>query len=189
MDSLTLIVTALAAGAALGLTDTASSVVKDSYTGLKALVRKRLEGQSDAELVLIRYEQAPETWREPLIAALGQAEADRDVDLVVAAQTLLGLVDPGMRNGKYAVDARSAQGIQIGDRNRQANVFKVPHGLGQHFGRQQLSGASAARAVGVHSGWATSCGFMPQLGPGARDRRERAGDGIECGQSMVGGGV
>ena len=42
MDPITLIVTALAAGAALGITDTASSAIKDAYAGLKALVKKRL---------------------------------------------------------------------------------------------------------------------------------------------------
>ena len=76
MDPITLIVTALAAGAALGITDTASSAIKDAYAGLKALVRKRLGSRSDAELVLARHEQAPETWRAPLMAELDQAGAD-----------------------------------------------------------------------------------------------------------------
>ena len=40
MDPITLIVTALAAGAALGVQDTASAMVKDAYAGLKALVKK-----------------------------------------------------------------------------------------------------------------------------------------------------
>jgi hypothetical protein len=48
MDPITLIVTALAAGAALGVTDTASAMVKDAYAGLKALVRKRLGGRPGA---------------------------------------------------------------------------------------------------------------------------------------------
>ena len=52
MDPITLIVTALASGAALGVTDTASSAVKDAYAELKALVKKRLAGRPDAELVL-----------------------------------------------------------------------------------------------------------------------------------------
>jgi hypothetical protein len=42
MDPITLIVTALAAGAALGVTDTASAIVKDAYAGPKAQVKKRL---------------------------------------------------------------------------------------------------------------------------------------------------
>ena len=40
MDPITLIVTALAAGAALGVQDTASAMVKDAYASLKALVRR-----------------------------------------------------------------------------------------------------------------------------------------------------
>ncbi len=129
MDPITLIVTALATGAALGITDTASSAVKDAYTKLKALVRKRLGGRPDAELVLARHEEAPETWRAPLMAELDQAGADYDSGLVAAAEALMRLVDKaGARAGKYAVDVRGAQGVQIGDRNTQHNVFGAPPG-------------------------------------------------------------
>ena len=126
LDPITLIVTALAAGAALGVTDTASTAVKDAYAGLKALVRKRFVGRPDAELVLTKHEKAPDTWQAPLRAEAG---ADRDRDLVAAAEALMSLVDrPGTRAGKYTVDARGAQGVQIGDRNRQDNVFNAPPG-------------------------------------------------------------
>lgn len=124
MDPITLIVTALAAGAALGLKDTASSAVKDAYAGLKALVKKKLVGRPDAEVVLTRHEQVPETWRAPLMAELDDAGLGHDSDLVAAAQALMKLVDEaGAQAGKYTVDVRGAQGVQIGDRNRQDNVF------------------------------------------------------------------
>jgi hypothetical protein len=129
MDPITLIVTALAAGAALGMRDTASSAVKDAYTGLKALVRKRLGGRPDGELVLARHEQAPKTWRAPLMEELNQAGADNDSSLVAAAEALMRLVDDaGARAGKYTVDLRGASGVQIGDRNTQHNVFGAPPG-------------------------------------------------------------
>ena len=129
MDPITLIVTALAAGAALGVKDTASAAVKDAYSGLKVLVRNRLGGRQDAELVLARYEQAPETWQAPLMAELAEARADRDRDLIVAAQALLDLAgEAGGRAGKYTVDARGAAGVQIGDLNSQDNVFNGPAG-------------------------------------------------------------
>ena len=119
--------TALAAGSALGLKDTASSAVKDAYAGLKALVRKKLAGRPDAEVVLARHEEAPETWQAPLMSELGEAGADRDRDLVAAAQALMSLVDEaGARTGKYTVDVRNAQGVQIGDHGRQDNVFHAP---------------------------------------------------------------
>jgi hypothetical protein len=92
MDPITLIVGALAAGAALGISDTASSAIKDAYAGLKALVRKRLGGRPDAELVLAKHEQAPETWRAPLMAELDEAGTGHDADLVAAAEALMRLV-------------------------------------------------------------------------------------------------
>jgi len=129
MDPITLIVTALAAGAALGVKDAASSAVKDAYAGLKALAKRRLAGRPDAEVVLARHEHAPQTWQAPLLAELGEAGADRDRDLVAAAQALMNLVDAaGARAGKYTVDVRGAQGVQIGDHNRQDNVFYAPPG-------------------------------------------------------------
>jgi hypothetical protein len=127
MDPITLIVTALAAGAALGMRDTASSAVKDAYAGLKALARKRLGSRPDGELVLAKHERVPETWRELLTAELDQAGAGNDSGLLAAAEALMYLVDEaGARAGKYAVDLRGAQGVQIGDRNTQHNVFRAP---------------------------------------------------------------
>ncbi len=127
MDPVMLIVTALAAGAASGAAEAAASAVKDAYAGLKALVARRLGGRPDAELVLARHEQAPEVWQAPLAAVLADAGADRDLELVHAARALMTLVDgAGARAGKYTVDVRGAQGVQIGDHNRQDNVFNVP---------------------------------------------------------------
>src|ERR1700691_5303829 len=112
MDPITLIVTALAAGAALGAQDTVSAMMKDAYAGLKALVKKRLGGGPGAELVVAKHEQSPETWQAPLMAELAETGADGDRDLIAAAQVLLDLLgrDEG-RPGKYTVDARAAQGV------------------------------------------------------------------------------
>jgi hypothetical protein len=134
MDPITLIVTALAAGAALGAQDTASAMVKDAYAGLKALVRKRLGGGPGAELVLTKHEQAPETWQAPLMAELTETGADGDRDLIAAAQALLDLIGETGGAGKYSVDARGAMGVQVGDHNRQDNVFHAqPGGQGTAY--------------------------------------------------------
>ena len=155
MDPITLIVTALAAGAALGAQDTVSAMVKDAYAGLKALVKKRLGGRPGGELVLARHEQAPETWQAPLMAELAETGADSDRDLIAAAQALLDLVGGAEgRTGKYTVDVRGAQGVQIGDHNRQDNVFNAPAeaaedrpipALRRCTGGSQLPEASASR--------------------------------------------
>jgi len=124
MDAVTLILTALAAGAALGAKDTASSAVQDAYRSLKALVKKRLLGRRDGELVLSRFEQAPDTWESPLAAELTAVGAGNDADLVEAAQALMSLADAaGSRAGIYSVQVFGGQGVQVGDRNTQHNTF------------------------------------------------------------------
>jgi hypothetical protein len=131
VDPITLIVTALTAGAVSGVAESASSAIKDAYASLIALARKRLAGRTDAQFVLTRHEQAPQTWQAPLATVLSEAGAEDDTGLVAAAQALLRLLEKaGPRAGKYTVDVRGAQGVQVGDRNRQDNVFRAPPGGG-----------------------------------------------------------
>jgi hypothetical protein len=126
MDPVTLIVAALASGAAAGMTGAASSAVQDAYAGLKALVRRRFAGRRDGDLVLARHEEAPEAWAGPLSAELTAVGAGHDLALVSAAQELMSLVDAdGSRAGKYTVDVRGAQGVQAGDGNTQHNTFQA----------------------------------------------------------------
>jgi hypothetical protein len=125
MDPVTLIVTALGAGAAMGLQDGTAQAVKNTYVRLKALVRKRLTSRAKAELVLTEYEVAPQVWEAPLAAA----DADADADLVAAAQALMSLVDEvGSRSGKYSVTVRDLQGIQVCDHNTQTTTFGTRSG-------------------------------------------------------------
>ena len=93
MDPVTVIVTALTAGAASALQDGASAAVKDAYARLKALVKVRFAGRPKGELVLAEYEAAPQTWEAPLAAELSAAGAEGDADLLAAAQALMSLVD------------------------------------------------------------------------------------------------
>ena len=124
MDPVTLVVAALAAGAASALQDGASSAVKDAYARLKALVQRRFADRPKGELVLAEHQAAPQTWQAPLAAELSAAGADGDADLVAAAQALMNLVDEaGARAGKYAVTVRDSQGVQVGDHNTQTNTF------------------------------------------------------------------
>jgi hypothetical protein len=124
MDPVTLIVTALAAGAASALQDGASSAVKGAYARVKALVMKRFANRPEGELVLAEHEAAPQVWEAPLTAELAAAGAGGDADLVAAAQALMGLVDQaGSRSGKYVVAVRGSQGVQVGDCNTQTNTF------------------------------------------------------------------
>jgi hypothetical protein len=127
MDPVTLVITALAAGTALGLKDTAATAVRDAYVSLWARVRKRLAGRPDGAMVLARHAEAPQTWEAPLAAELSASGAAQDPDLLAAALGLLRLVDEaGFRSGKYHVDAQNAQGVQIEDHNTQHNSLTSP---------------------------------------------------------------
>lgn len=124
MDPVSLIVTALAAGAASALQDGASAAVKDAYARLKAVVTRRFADRPKGELVLTEHEAAPQTWEKPLAAELSAAGAEGDADLIAAAQELMALLDTvGSRSGKYLVNVSGSQGVQIGDHNIQHNTF------------------------------------------------------------------
>jgi hypothetical protein len=91
MDPVMLIVTVLAAGAPLGLKDSASAAVNDVYGALKGLVKKQLVGRPDDELALARNGQALATRQASLEAELAAAGAGIGADLVAAAHALSGL--------------------------------------------------------------------------------------------------
>lgn len=63
-----------------------------------------------------------------MTAEWGRADVDSDKPLVEAAQRLMAMLDAERnRAGRYRVDARGAQGVQIGDYNVQSNVFNAPN--------------------------------------------------------------
>lgn len=127
MDPLSLIVGALAAGAAAGLTDTAAGAVKDAYAGLRDLVWRRFSGRRVSQTALEEHERAPDVWQAPLSAELVAVGADTDVQIIEAAQRVMEVVDKaGSASGKYLVDLRSARGVQVGDYNTQTNTFTDP---------------------------------------------------------------
>ena len=66
IEPVSLILNALASGAAAALKDTASQALKDAYRGLKHLLRRKLEGNGEAEAALKLYETKPEVWQLPL---------------------------------------------------------------------------------------------------------------------------
>ncbi|HEX4830523.1 MAG TPA: hypothetical protein VH478_05460 [Trebonia sp.] len=124
MDPITLIVTALAAGAASAVQDEAKGAVKVAVARLRALARKRLAGRSSGEFVLTQHEQAPDIYEKPLEHELRESGAAADQGLLDAAQELMLLLDArGAQAGKYVINATNVQGAQFGDHNTQTNHF------------------------------------------------------------------
>ena len=128
MDPITLILSALVAGATAAAKETATEAVKDAYQGLKALVLRKFSGNADAATALGGYEKKPEVWKEPVKDALTETAADKDDAIIKAAQALLAQADPqGHAQGKYNVQfAGPVYGATIGDKNTVTNVFGDP---------------------------------------------------------------
>src|SRR5258708_3566631 len=89
MDPITLILAALVAGVAAGAKDTASEAVRDTYNGLKTLIQRKFVGKPQAELALTEHEKDPDTWEKPLKKALAEVGADKDAEVIKAAQAIM----------------------------------------------------------------------------------------------------
>lgn len=72
MDPVTLVLTALVAGASAGLSGTATQAISEAYTGLKQLLRRRFAGRGQDPGMLEVEETEPEAWRTRLDGRLSQ---------------------------------------------------------------------------------------------------------------------
>lgn len=102
MDPVSLVISALVAGATAAFKDTAGQAMKDAYGSLKTLLKRKFAGKPAAEVALDQHEEKPEVWKEPLKQALTESGAGEDEEVIKAAQALLKQVDPeGAGNGRY----------------------------------------------------------------------------------------
>ena len=94
MDPITLIVTAIASGAAAGASGVATEAVRDAYAGFKALVIRKFgsTGAVEANLQQVETEPENEIWQAALQQGLVQAGADSDQEVLTQAQALLDLL-------------------------------------------------------------------------------------------------
>jgi hypothetical protein len=125
MDPVTLILSALMAGAAASVKETASAAVKDGYNGLKELIQRKFGGNADAQHALSKYEQKPEVWQAPLAEEIKQGGLAQDQELLVLAQQLMAQLHPQQAAlGKYNIQTSgSVQGMVVGDHASQQNVW------------------------------------------------------------------
>jgi hypothetical protein len=73
-----------------------------------------------------------DTWAAPLQEALAASCADRDQEILDAAKGPLEQADPeGSAAGKYRIDLRDAQGVQVGDRGQMTVVINSLSGPAQ----------------------------------------------------------
>ncbi|MBG1244728.1 hypothetical protein [Nostoc sp. NZL] len=128
MDPITLILTALAAGATAAAKDTAGTAVKDAYEGLKALIKKKFtdQGKADSSTILDKYVQKPEKTEALLEDELKDVGLDKlkdEDEIIKLAQEILKKGDPkGASTGKYEVSIQGSRQFQVGDNNLQHNA-------------------------------------------------------------------
>lgn len=112
-----MVITALAAGAGAGVKDTATTVVKDAYAGLKGVLAERFRGRHEAEIALREHETSPETWRASLTGYV--QEVGVDGEMLLLAQRLL----EATKGISYPITTDTIQGLQQGNYNTQTNTF------------------------------------------------------------------
>jgi hypothetical protein len=96
MDPVSVVVGALAAGALTGVSETATSTVRDAYSELKSLVSAQLGRRRRSTSALERFEADPEAGEAALRAALRRVGADTDDAVLAAAQRVMWLLDVEM---------------------------------------------------------------------------------------------
>lgn len=107
MEPITLILSALVAGAAKA----AGDAVPDAYKGLKSLIQKKIAGKPVAEAMLDEHEKDPETYAAPLKKNLMEAGVDTDEAILKVAQELLKQLAPQEAAPGSVEIGRGAKGI------------------------------------------------------------------------------
>src|SRR5215207_4496260 len=116
MDSITLVISALTAGATAALQETAGTAIKDAYKGLAGLIRHKFGKNPKAIAALEGDSEDPETWQKHLEKSIREADVAEDREILAAAQKLLELVQSQGTGPKYDVKISGhVQGFVQGD--------------------------------------------------------------------------
>lgn len=113
MDPVTLIVAALAAGAAAAAKDVGGEAVKSAYSGLKALITKKFGARADVVTAVASIEQKPDSGnrRGVLQEELEAAGAGKDEELLEQVQALLALLEKnGAQTGVSYIATNTGSG-------------------------------------------------------------------------------
>lgn len=112
MDPVTLVVTAVALGASAGMTETASNVIKDAYTGLKRLLTHRQVDPSGVE-----RRPTSKAQQDALRETLADTPGVVDQELLAAAEQVT--------NAVAAHEPRAAEVVGVDLRDVQAEFIRV----------------------------------------------------------------
>jgi len=108
MDPITLIVTALATGAAAGLKPTAEKAIQEAYEGIKNLIKRKYKRVS---VEMLENEPVSKERQKIMKQDLEKTDAGRDEEVLLLAQELLKAIerfDPGSA-GAVGVDLKDVE--------------------------------------------------------------------------------
>jgi uncharacterized protein YbjQ (UPF0145 family) len=91
MDPITLLTTAIVAGAVAATQETAAQAIKDAYAGLKTLIAGRFQTAKTAVEVIEANPQAAEL-KQSAQTLLKMSGADKDIEVLTQAQAVLQAV-------------------------------------------------------------------------------------------------
>jgi hypothetical protein len=133
MDPITIIVTALALGAAAGLKPTVAQAVKDGYAGLKALITRKYQKVS---LSTLEANPGSQARREVVEEDLKGTGADQDMEVLGQAKALLEAVKA------QAPEAAGVVGVDLSDVEAGALTLKriVSAGTGVSVRKAKVAG-------------------------------------------------
>ncbi|MBF6222090.1 hypothetical protein IU479_28775 [Nocardia abscessus] len=158
MDPVTIVATAVAIGAAAGLTDTAKQSVTDAYGALKGLLTRRYR-----DVDLAQVEAAPDSaaQRESLAGALDAHGAAEDHELLAAAREL---IETAVRAdvGAAGVDLAMVEAAAL----RISRVTATGTGVRVHGGR--FSGDIHIEDIEAGAGAGAGAGDTSHPGPARR---------------------
>lgn len=121
-----LILDALGAGIAAGGQEAIDDAVKGAYCSLKTCIQQKFSGghnEQEAGLILAKYEENPDTWKEPLREELIRVYADQDEGIVKIAKQLQSLVNSQSRVKYQANFNATTYGTVIGDNAKVQQYF------------------------------------------------------------------
>jgi hypothetical protein len=125
MDPITLIISALVAGATAGLKDTASNVVKDAYNSLKKLIIKDTDNTKQAESAIQVLEANPLEKNQQLEMVLRDKRDNAEI-LNLSIRLLELINSDKSQTGKPTITINNSQGINLGNNNSITQNFNLP---------------------------------------------------------------
>jgi hypothetical protein len=131
MEPVSIIVTALALGAAAGLKPTAEQAVKDAYSGLKGLIERKF---ANVDLTLLEAKPDNKKRQAVVEEELQETGAHQDAEILQQAQTLLDTVS------EKAPEAAATIGVSL--ENIKGASLELSKILAQGSGQGSTTGVS-----------------------------------------------